>query len=59
MTFAEWLEEKYERACQNANESWMLASQSYGTGFDKGYAAALEEVMSAMPYRAAQSPLEH
>lgn len=58
MTFAEWIEEKYERACETADESWMIAAQSYGTGYDKGYAAALAEIRAEMPYRAAMAPLE-
>lgn len=56
MTFEEWLEEKLDRATKNAEESWMIAPSSYGTGWDKGYEAALQEVFSAIPASIALKP---
>ena len=49
MTFEEWLEEKLDRATKTAEESWMIAPASYGTGWDKGYEAAIQEIFSAIP----------
>lgn len=49
MTFEEWLEERLDRSVKTAEESWMIAPASYGTGWDKGFEAALQEVFSALP----------
>ena len=41
VTFQSWIEEQIEWAVSKARESWKVAPNSYGSGYDRGYADAL------------------
>ena len=56
MTFEEWLEPQLDRARENADEGGRLAPAAYGTGWDRGYEAALRHVFASLPASIAHAP---
>ena len=49
MTFEEWLEGKLDWAARSSEESRMLAPNSWGAGYDCGYADALQFLFASLP----------
>lgn len=58
MTFREWLEEKLSNARENSNESSGASINSYGAGWDGGFATAIHEILYQLPTSAANCPME-
>lgn len=54
MTFEQWLEDMLDRAHHSAKESTRIAMNSYGAGWDNGYAAALQAVFARLPAEVAK-----
>jgi hypothetical protein len=48
VTFEEWLEDLLDRANHSAKESTRIAMNSYGAGYDRGYADALQVVFAGI-----------
>lgn len=53
--FEKWLEEQLENAQKSAAETSRLASNSWGAGYDHGYADALQVIFSQLTASVAKS----
>lgn len=49
MTFEDWLESQLDRAMETARVGARIAPTSYGTGWDRGYEAALQHIFASLP----------
>jgi hypothetical protein len=55
-TFEDWLGGELDRALKTAAESKKVAMNSWGAGYDTGFADALQTIFSQLPAKVAKSP---
>ena len=55
-TFEDWLENQLDAAHLKAVETMRVASNSYGAGYERGFADALQSIFAILPRDAAKSP---
>lgn len=56
-TVENWIEDLLDRAQHSATESSRIAMNSYGAGYDRGYAEALQVVFANLPKTIAQAEM--